>query len=101
MGLYECSINSQVFYSWVEQVLLPGLPPSSVIVMDNATFHKRQDIQDLIKEHNHTILWLPPYSPDLNPIEQVWSWIKSLRQDWRLDCIDSLFFYFMWICCGF
>ncbi len=101
MGLYECSINSQVFYSWVEQVLLPELPPNSLIVMDNATFHKRQDIQDLIKEHNHAILWLPPYSPDLNPIEQVWSWIKSLRQDWRLDCIDSLFFYFMWICGSF
>ncbi|WP_062501745.1 IS630 family transposase, partial [Moraxella lacunata] len=89
VGLYECSINSQVFYSWVEQVLLPELPPNSVIVMDNATFHKRQDIQELIQKHNHTILWLPPYSPDLNPIEQVWSWIKGLRQDWRLDCIDK------------
>ena len=95
------SINSQVFYSWVEQVLLPELPPNSVIVMDNATFHKRQDIQDLIQEHHHTILWLPPYSPDLNPIEQVWSWMKGLRQDWRLDRIDDLFFYFMWICTSF
>ena len=69
--------------------------------MDNATFHKRQDIQDLIQEHNHTILWLPPYSPDLNPIEQVWSWMKGLRQGWRLDSIDDLFFYFMWICISF
>ena len=69
--------------------------------MDNATFHKRQDIQDLIQEHNHTILWLPPYSPDLNPIEQVWSWMKGLRQSWRLDRIDDLFFYFMWICTSF
>ncbi|OPH39985.1 transposase [Moraxella equi] len=47
------------------------------------------------------MLWLPPYSPDLNPIEQVWSWIKGLRQDWRLDCIDKLFFYFMWLCGSF
>ena len=46
------SINSQVFYTWVEQVLLPELPPNSVIVMDNATFHRRQDIQDLIQEHH-------------------------------------------------
>lgn len=101
MGLYECNINSQVFHSWVEQVLLRELPQNSVIVMDNATFHKRQDIQDLITNRNHTILWLPPYSPDFNPIEQVWSWIKRLRQDWRLACVDSLFFYFMWICGGF
>lgn len=99
--MYECSINSQVFYSYAEHVLLPELPSNSVLVMDNATFHKRQDIQDLITEQGHDILWLPPYPPDLNPIEQVWSQIKGLRQDWRLDCIDALFFYFMWICGSF
>ncbi|WP_442778849.1 transposase [Avibacterium sp. 21-595] len=71
VGLYECSINSDVFLSWVEKVLLPKLPKNSVIVMDNATFHKRQDIQDTITTKGHDILWLPPYSPDLNPIEQV------------------------------
>ncbi|ULJ70345.1 transposase [Wielerella bovis] len=48
VGLYEFSINSDVFYSWVQNVLLPQLPPNSVLVMDNATFHKRQDIQELI-----------------------------------------------------
>ena len=69
--------------------------------MDNATFHKRQDIQDLIQEHHHTILWLPPYSPDLNPIEQVWSWMKGLRQGWRLDSIDDLFFLFYVDMCQF
>lgn len=99
--MYECSINSQVFYAYVEHVLLPELPSNSVLVMDNATFHKRQDIQDLITEQGHDILWLPPYSPDLNPIEQVWGQIKGLRQNWRLDCIDTLFFYFMWICGSF
>lgn len=99
--MYECSINSQVFYAYVEHVLLPELPSNSVLVMDNATFHKRQDVQDLITEQGHDILWLPPYSPDLNPIEQVWGQIKGLRQDWRLDCIDTLFFYFMWICGSF
>ncbi|WP_422548709.1 transposase [Psychrobacter glacincola] len=46
---------------------MPNLPKNSVIVMDNATFHKRQDIQALIEDAEHTILWLPPYSPDLNP----------------------------------
>ena len=71
VGLYDCSVNSDVFHSWVSQLLLPNLPKNSVVVMDNATFHKRQDIQELIEDAEHTILWLPPYSPDLNPIEQV------------------------------
>ena len=66
--------------------------------MDNAPFHRREDIKELIEQAGHTILWLPAYSPDLNPIEKVWAWVKKKRQDWRLDCIDSLFFYFMWLC---
>lgn len=98
VGLYNHSINSGIFHHWVKTLLLPQLPANSVVVMDNATFHKRQDVQDLFGNAGHTILWLPPYSPDLNPIEHTWAWIKQLRKDWRLDCIDSLFFYFMWIC---
>ena len=101
VGLYDCSINSDVFYSWVIQLLLPELPKNSVIVMDNATFHKRLDIQELIEEAGHTILWLPPYSPDLNPIEQMWAWVKRKRKEWRIDCIDTLFFYFLWLCDSF
>lgn len=65
--LYERSINADVFYAWVTQSLLPELPQGSVIVMDNATFHKRADIIAVIEKAGHTILWLPPYSPDLNP----------------------------------
>lgn len=98
VALYDCSINSDVFHSWVVQLLLPNLPENSVLIMDNATFHKRQDTQEIIEDAGHTILWLPPYSPDLNPIEQVWAWVKSKRKDWRLDCIDTLFFYFLWLC---
>ena len=48
--------------------------------MDNAAFHKRQDIQDLLAQHGHQILWLPPYSPDLNPIEKMWAWVKAKMQ---------------------
>ncbi|MCC3307705.1 IS630 family transposase [Psychrobacter sanguinis] len=98
IGLYECNVNADVFYSWVTQLLLPNLPKNSVIVMDNATFHKRLDIQELINDAGHCILWLPPYSPDLNPIEKAWAWIKRKRKDWRLQCIDTLFFYFLWLC---
>ncbi|MGP5177647.1 IS630 family transposase [Psychrobacter aquimaris] len=98
VGLYDRSVNSDVFHSWVEQLLLPSLPKSSVIIMDNATFHKRKDTTELIESADHTILWLPPYSPDLNPIEQMWAWVKQKRKEWRLDCVDTLFFYFLWLC---
>lgn len=98
IGLYDCNVNADVFYSWVTQLLLPNLPKNSVVVMDNATFHKRLDIQELINDAGHCILWLPPYSPDLNPIEKAWAWIKRKRKDWRLQCIDTLFFYFLWLC---
>ncbi|UEC26874.1 transposase [Psychrobacter sanguinis] len=98
IGLYDCNVNADVFYSWVTQLLLPNLPKNSVVVMDNATFHKRLDIQELINDAGHCILWLPPYSPDLNPIEKAWAWIKRKRKDWRLHCIDTLFFYFLWLC---
>ena len=59
--------------------------------MDNATFHKRKDTTELIEDAGHTILWLPPYSPDLNPIEQTWAWVKKIRQKNRMDDIDLLF----------
>lgn len=89
---------SDVFYHWTQTLLLSQLPANSVIVMDNATFHKRQDIQDFIENAGHAILWLPSYGPDFNPIENTWAWVKQKRRDWRLGCVDSLFFYFMWIC---
>lgn len=97
-GLFDCNINSDVFHGWVKEVLIPELPKESVIVMDNATFHKRDDTQELLDLHGHQILWLPPYSPDFNPIEQMWAWVKKKRQDWRIDCIDSLFKIFLFIC---
>lgn len=101
IGLYDCSINSDVFHGWGEQLLLPQLPTNSVIVMDNATFHKRSDTKALIEATGHTILWLPPYSPDLNPIEHTWAWIKQKRKEWRRHCLDRLFFYSMWLCNSF
>ena len=73
-------VNSDVFYAWVTQDLLPILPSKSVIVMDNASFHKRLDIQKVIAQANHTLLFLPPYSPELNPIEHKWAQAKAIRK---------------------
>lgn len=73
VGLFDCRVNSDVFHFWVKTFLIPELPEHSVVVMDNASFHKREDIQELLTRHGHQILWLPPYSPDLNPIEKIWA----------------------------
>ena len=101
VNLFDCTINSGVFHYWVENTLLPELPANSVIVMDNAAFHKRVDTKELLENNGHTILWLPPYSPDLNPIEMVWAWIKQKRKLWRLDCVFTLFQRFLSDCASF
>ena len=91
---FDCSIDSDVFHTWATEILLPELPACSVIVMDNASFHKRQDTLDALQAEGHTVLWLPPYSPDFNPIEKTWAWIKRLRKQWRLADVNALLFWF-------
>jgi len=76
VGLFNANIDSDIFYAWLTQELLPNVPPHSVIVMDNATFHKRRDIQQAIRRSNIILEYLPPYSPDLNPIEKKWAQVK-------------------------
>ncbi len=71
------SCNLIVFETWLENCLLPILKPGQVIVMDNATFHKGGRIQQLIQNVGCQLLYLPPSTPDLNPIEKCWSWLKS------------------------
>lgn len=90
VGLFEFNVNANVFHGWVVQCLLPALPPNSVVVMDNASFHKRQDIQEAITRAGHTLEFLPPYSPDLNPIEKKWAQAKAIRRQKRCP-VDELF----------
>ena len=91
---FDCSIDSDVFHTWATEILLPELPVCSVIVMDNAPFHKRQDTLDALQAEGHTVLWLPPYSPDFNPIKKMWAWIKQLRKQWRFADVNALLFWF-------
>ncbi len=83
--LWQCTIDSDVFYAWVTQALLPKCPPKAVIVLDNASFHKREDIQTAIQKAGHILEYLPPYSPDLNPIEHKWAQAKAIRRRDRCD----------------
>ena len=90
LSLFHCNVDSNVFLAWTKQDLLKHIPPQSVIVMDNTSFHKRKDIQDTIEQAGHIVEYLPPYSPDLNPIEKKWAHIKSIRRKKRCS-VDELF----------
>ena len=90
VGLFEGSINSDVFYAWLTQALVPVLPVNAVVVMDNASFHKRSDMIEAIKQSGALLEFLPPYSPDLNPIEKKWAQAKAIRKRERCD-VDTLF----------
>ena len=71
-------INGASFLTYVEQVLLPTLSLGDIVIMDNLGSHKRQAIRRLIRAAGAKLFFLPPYSPDLNPIEQVFAKLKTL-----------------------
>jgi transposase len=70
--------NKAVFEAYVERVLAPSLRAGQVVVMDNLSAHKGEEVRELIEERGCELLFLPPYSPDLNPIEEAFSKIKAL-----------------------
>ena len=70
--------TGEVFYAYVSEVLLPTLKKGDILVMDNLAAHKNKETLSLLEEAGVEVLFLPPYSPDLNPIEMMWSKIKSL-----------------------
>ena len=79
--IFEGTCNSELFETWVEKVLVQELIPGQLIIMDNATFHKSAKTKKLIEEAGCHLLFLPPYSPDLNPIENFWAYLKKRIRD--------------------
>ena len=78
---YHGSTDLSLFEGWFEQQLCPSLQPGTVVILDNASFHKSDNIDHIAEEHGIEILYLPPYSPDLNPIEKLWANFKrNLRK---------------------
>ena len=70
--------DGEVFLAFVEQVLCPTLAPGDIVVMDNLSAHKVAGVRPAIEGHGAQLLYLPPYSPDLSPIEQCWSKLKAV-----------------------
>lgn len=78
--LFEGCCNTAVFNAWLEKELLPCVPPGTILVLDNAAFHKSKSTQLLVEKAGCHLLFLPPYSPHLNPIEKLWA---NLKHAWR------------------
>lgn len=74
---FDGTCNRKVFESWIEQQLVPVLKTGQIVILDNASFHKGGRIEQLIKSAGCDLLYLPPYSPDLNPIERCWACLKN------------------------
>jgi transposase len=79
--IFKGSCNTELFNKWVEEFLLKELEPGQVVIMDNAAFHKSPKTEILIESVGCKLIFLPPYSPDLNPIEKFWAnmkrWIRE------------------------
>jgi transposase len=71
-------INGQIFLTYVEQVLVPTLSPGDIVIIDNLGSHKGKAVRRAIRAAGAKLFFLPPYSPDLNPIEQVFAKLKTL-----------------------
>ena len=69
--------NAHVFNAWLEQELVPTLTPGMTVIMDNARFHKSPKTKEIIEAAGCSLLFLPPYSPDFNPIENRWFPLKN------------------------
>lgn len=84
------AINGEVFEAFVEQVLVPELRPGDIVIMDNLSSHKRERVRELVEDAHAQLEYLPPYSPDLNPIEMVFSKIKQLLRTLASRTQDAL-----------
>lgn len=82
-------INGVSFTAWVEQFLVPTLSPGDIVIMDNLGSHKGQAVRAAIRSAGARLLFLPPYSPDLNPIEQVFAKLKLLLRKAAERSVDA------------
>jgi transposase len=90
--VYQGTATAHTVYAYFKTIL-PNLKIGSIVILDNASYHKSEQLLKLFHSHKISILFLPPYSPDLNPIENLWGTIKqNLRNyyDYSIDLFDNL-----------
>jgi transposase len=88
--LLDGAMNGQSFLAYVEQILAPTLKRGDIVVMDNVSVHKVAGVREAIEARGAMLLYLPPYSPDLHPIEQFFSKLKAILRKAAARSIDNL-----------
>jgi transposase len=86
----EEATDGDIFLAYVEHILCAALKPGDVVVMDNLSSHKIKGVQRLIEKAGAEVLYLPPYSPDLNPIEKAWSKLKQILRSAKARTKEAL-----------
>ena len=86
----DSPVNRLIFEAWVEQALVPEMRPGDIVVMDNLSSHKGPAVRALIEAQSAHLLYLPPYSPDFNPIENLFAKLKALLRREAARTIDTL-----------
>ena len=88
--VYDGAMNGTVFRAYVEQVLAPTLQPGDIVIMDNLPAHKAAGAREAIEQAGATLRFLPPYSPDFNPIENAFAKLKALLRAMAERTITAL-----------
>ena len=86
----EAPTDGDVFLAYLEQVLCPQLEPGEVVIMDNLSAHKVEGVRRLLQDRGAQLLYLPPYSPDFNPLEKCWSKVKQLLRRAKARSLPAL-----------
>lgn len=89
------AINGEIFLNWVKQHLVSTLTPGDIVIMDNLSSHKVKGVREAIEAASAQVLYLPPYSPDFNPIETVFSKFK-----WHIKSVAERTMEGLWRACG-
>jgi transposase len=87
----EGAINGETFLAYVEQFLAPTLSPGDIVILDNLSSHKVAGVRQTIEATGAKLLYLPPYSPNFNPIEQFFSKLKALLRKAAARTLDALY----------
>ena len=86
----EAATDADIFLAYLDQILCPALRPGDVVVMDNLSSHKVAGVRERIEVAGAELLYLPPYSPDLNPIEKAWAKLKQLLRTAKARTAEAL-----------
>jgi len=87
---FDGATNTTCFETYVERCLAPTLRPGDIVVMDNLSAHKGRGVRDLVEQTGAELWYLPPYSPDFNPIEKCWSQVKQLLRAAKARSLATL-----------